>query len=173
MRTDESNETSQWYVVRTKPQQEDRATANLRAGQIQTFTPMLRERQSPFGGDRYVTRPLFSRYIFARFDANRWLHRIRYTRGVENVVSFGGSPIPVDDGVIDLIKQQVGEDGFIQLDSELKCGDSITVKSGTFQSLVGIFQGRVKDTNRVKILLNAMKYQTSLLIDREMIERTT
>jgi transcriptional antiterminator RfaH len=172
MRTDALNETSHWYVVRTKSNQEDRASANLRAGQVQTFTPMLRERQSSFGVDRYVTKPLFSRYIFARFDANRFLHLIKYTRGVENVVSCGGCPVPIDDGVINLIKQQMGEDGFIQIDKEPQPGDSIVVKSGTFKSLIGIFQGKVKNTNRVKILLNAMKYQTKLLIDREMIERT-
>jgi len=173
MRTEDSYETSHWYAVRTKPNQEDRAGANLRAGQVQTFTPMLKERQSSVSGGRYVTKPLFSRYIFARFEPCGFLHRIKYTRGVENVVSFGGYPIPVDDGVIDLIQQQVGEDGFIQFDNELKSGDSITVKSGPFRSLVGIFQGKVKKTDRVKILLNAMKYQTLLVIDPEMIERTT
>jgi transcriptional antiterminator RfaH len=173
MGTEDANEKSYWYAVRTKSKQEDRASANLNAWQVQTFAPMLKERQSSVGSGHYVTKPLFSRYIFARFDASRFLHRIKYTRGVENVVSFGGYPVPIDDRVIDLIKQHLGEDGFIQLDSELKCGDSITVKSGAFKSFVGIFQGKVKNSNRVRILLDTMKYQTHLLIDREMIGRTT
>lgn len=161
-----------WYAVRTKPKEEERADVNLRSWQVQTFAPKLRELCSTGFGKRYVNKPLFSSYIFARFDASKQIHNINYTRGVQKVVGFGDSPTPIDDGVIDFIKAQTDKDGFIQLgDEELKYGDKVTIKFGPFKSLVGIFEKRIKDTDRVKILLNAVTYQSHLLIEREMIER--
>jgi transcription antitermination factor NusG len=90
---------------------------------------------------------------------------------VQNVVSFGGSPVPIDDKVINLIRAQVDEDGFIRLGEELKLGDKVQVKFGPLKSLFGIFKQKIKDTDRVKILLSTVNYQSHLLIDREMIEK--
>lgn len=172
MKYEELNQASHWYAIRTKPKQEDRASANLRAWQVQTFTPKLKERQTSGFGGQYVSKPLFSRYIFAHFDASRFLHQINYTRGVENVVSFGGRPTPVDDRIIDLIREQVGEDGFVRLDEELQFGERIRINCGPFKGLVGIFQENSNDTDRVRILIDAVKYQNRVVIDREIIERT-
>src|SRR5712692_553290 len=108
------SEQAQWYVVRTKPKEEDRADINLRTWQVPNFAPKLRELRSSGYGSQYISKPLFSNYIFAHFSVNRQLRDIRYTRGVRNVVSFGGNPISVDDEVIDLIRAQVDEDGFIR-----------------------------------------------------------
>jgi transcriptional antiterminator RfaH len=162
---------AQWYAIRTKPREEDRADLNLRTRQVQTFAPKVRELcRSGYGG-HYVTKPLFSGYIFARFNLRKRLHNIKYTRGVQNVVSFGGTPITIDDEVINFIKDRIGEDGFIRLGDEFKYGDKVAIKFGPLKSLVGIFQKRIKETDRVKILLNAVSYQSHLLIDRAMIER--
>lgn len=165
------NDHAEWYAVRTKPNEEDRADINLRAWQVQTFAPKVKEcRTSGYGG-QYVSKPLFSSYIFACFDASRQLHKINYTRGVQKVVSFGGYPISIDDKVISLIRAQVDEDGYIRKDKELQPGDRVRISSGPFASLVGIFERRTKDRDRVKILLDAMKYQSHLLIEREMVEK--
>lgn len=118
-----------------------------------------------------MSKPLFTRYIFAHFDAGRLLHQVKYTRGVQNVVSFGGRPAPIDDKVINLIREQVDEDGFVRLGEEFKFGDKITITSGPLKNLVGIFQRDLKNTDRVRILLNTVIYQSHLVIDREMIER--
>jgi transcriptional antiterminator RfaH len=162
---------TQWYAVRTKPNEEERADSNLRAWQVETFTPKVKElRTSDFGGGRYVTRPLFSRYIFARFDIERQLHNVNYTRGVQSVVSFGGNPISIDDDVIDLIKERIDDDGFIRID-EFKAGDPVRVSSGPLQSIVGVFERKLKDKDRIKILLNTMSHGSHLLIDRAMVEK--
>jgi transcriptional antiterminator RfaH len=161
----------EWYAIRTKPKEEERADINLRTWQVQTFAPKLRELCPSGYGGRYVSKPLFSSYIFARFNARKQLHNIKYTRGVQNVVSFGDRPIPIDDNVIDLIKDRIDKDGFIRLGEELHYGDKVTIKFGPLKNLVGIFQKRIKETERVKILLDAVSYQSHVLIDREMIAR--
>ena len=162
---------AKWYAVRTKPKEEDRADMNLRSWQVQTFTPKLKELRASGYGSRYVSKPLFGRYIFAHFDATTQLHQINYTRGVQNVVSFGGHPIAINDEVIDLIREQVEDDGFVRMLDELKLGDQVRINSGPLQSVIGVFERKLKDKDRVRILLNAMNYQSHLLIDREMVEK--
>ena len=165
------DEHSRWYAVRTKLQQEDRADVNLRGWQVQTFSPKLKERRTSVYAKGYVSKPLFMRYIFAHFDASRLLHKVNYTRGVQGVVSFGNRPIPVDDKVISLIQDKVDENGFIRLDEEFRVGDRVMITSGPFKSFIGIFQSKIKKTERVKILLETVNYQSHLLIDREMMKR--
>ena len=162
-----------WYAVRTKPKEERRADINLRAWNVQTFIPKIREFCASGYGDQYVSKPLFSRYIFAHFDANRQLHNVNYTRGVQKVVSFGGSPVSVDEGIIELIKAQMGDDGFICIDDRPQPGDKVRINSGPFKSLSGIFARNLSSTDRVEILLNTITYQSHLLINKEMVEKVS
>lgn len=166
-------EEARWYAVRTKPKQEERADDNLRAWRVETFTPRLRERRiARYGaGPSYAVKPLFPRYIFARFNAERLLHKVNYTRGVQNVVGFGEWPVPIDDEIINLIKAQVGEDGFVKVGEEFKCGDKVKINSGPLKDIEGVFERKIKDTDRVKILLTTVSYQSHMVIDREMIEK--
>src|ERR1044072_7426163 len=96
----------QWYVIHTNPKQEDRAECNLRAWQVETFNPKIRTcRRNEFTGEPvYSVKPLFPRYFFARFKVNELFHKVRFTRGVHDVVSFGDYPTAVHDDMIAIIK---------------------------------------------------------------------
>ena len=171
MNSAETHDQAQWYAVRTKLNEEDRANSNLRAWRVETFAPKVKElHTSDFGGSRYVTKHLFARYIFARFELETQLHNVNYTRGVQSVVSFGGSPISIDDKVIDLIKERVDDDGFVRVE-DFKAGDTVRVNAGPLQSIEGVFERKLKDKDRVKILLSTMSYGSHLLIDRAMVEK--
>src|SRR2546423_1337199 len=102
-----------WYVIHTKPKQESRADYNLRAWQVETFFPLLKERARS-GKSSYVVKPLFSRYLFARFRAAELLHKVYYTRGVHSVVNFGEQLCHVEDELIDLMKTRRDQDGFVR-----------------------------------------------------------
>jgi transcription elongation factor/antiterminator RfaH len=164
-----------WYAIHTHPKEEDRATNNLTAWNVETFNPKIKERRlNPFtGAPTYEKKPLFPRYIFARFDATTLLSKICFTRGVRRVVSFGTGPVPIEDEIIDFIKQQAGEDGLVRVGEELKRGDLVTVKNGLLGELSGIFEREIKGTDRVKILLNAINYQASIVIAKEHVKKKT
>src|SRR5215213_2700382 len=59
-----------WYVVRTHLKQESRAEFNLKAWNVEVFSPLVKERRvNEFSSVAVAyTAPLFPRYIFARFD---------------------------------------------------------------------------------------------------------
>jgi transcriptional antiterminator RfaH len=168
----EIEEAFHWYVLRTNPRQEDRATDNLRAWGVETLNPKFRQNSiHDHSRPGHFIKCLFPRYIFARFRANSMLHKIRFTRGVQSVVSFGGFPTPVDEDVVDMIRQRTGPDGLVRIGGEPKPGDSVEIKHGPFTNLIGIFEREVGDRDRVLILLTTVGYQARVVIDRGSIKR--
>lgn len=171
----EAVEFPRWYVLRTHLKQEDRAESNLLAWRVQTFCPRLKERRYKqySSTPTYSIKHMFPGYIFAYFDASRILHKVSFTRGVHSVVNFGNGPFPIDDEIIALIRLQIGEDGFIKLGQEFKPGDKVVIKEGTLRGLVGIFQEKINDKDRIRILLDTANYQGSLVVEKDQVMRFT
>jgi transcriptional antiterminator RfaH len=162
-----------WYVIHTHPKQEERTNSNLRAWNIETLAPRIREhRYNQFSGKKsIITKPLFSRYIFARFPLNSMLHKIRYTRGVQGVVSIGNEPTTVDNEVIDLIRARINDDGFVQFDEEFKNGDKVMITAGPLKNFTGIFMQETNDSDRVMLLLKTVNYQAHMNVERQLIRK--
>ncbi|HYW70682.1 MAG TPA: transcription termination/antitermination NusG family protein [Pyrinomonadaceae bacterium] len=160
-----------WYAVHTHPREETRAAYNLRAWQVETFDPKIRKcRLNPFTGAAiYESKPLFPRYIFARFDV-RLLSKVCFTRGVHRVVSFGLSPAPVDDEIIAFIKSQIRQDGFIELGHGLKSGEDVMIMDGPLKGLIGIFEREMNGADRAMVLLKAISYQGSIVIEKSRLK---
>lgn len=171
------NEISQqprWYAIHTNAKQEERAHQNLQAWGVESLSPKFKERRpNPFTGiPVYISKPLFPRYIFARFDS-RILHKISFTKGVHSVVSFNATPAVIDDEIIALIKARIGSNGFVALGEEIRPGDKVIIKDGPMKDLVGIFQHDMKDSNRSMILLMAINYQGRLMIPRDSVVKAS
>jgi transcriptional antiterminator RfaH len=162
-----------WYVVRTRPKEELRAEANLSAWGVETLAPRVRERRlNQFtGAPTFFSKPMFPRYIFARFEAEKLLHKVYYTRGIHSVLTFGDDPAPVEDEAIALIQSRIGADGFVKLEEELKPGDRVVIKDGAFQGLSGVFSRHLKDSERVQILLESISYQANVTVSQRSVEK--
>jgi transcriptional antiterminator RfaH len=163
-----------WYALHTKPKEEDRADANLKSWSVETFAPKVKAGRPSAARARSGGRGkhLFPQYIFARFDLNQSLHKVRFTRGVDKVVSFDGAPVPMDDEIIELIRSQEGADGFIEIREQFKAGEQVMVKDGPLKNLVGCFTREVDDFSRIEILLTAISYQGRAIVERESIRKS-
>lgn len=167
-------EYSQWYAIHTHPKQESRAEQNLQMWNVETFNPLLKKKRREGSWSStpvYEVKPLFSRYIFARFNVSKMLYKINFTRGIHSVVSFGGDPAPIEDGIIELMKAAQQDDGYIQIGAKLKAGDKVVIKNGPFKNFQGIFERRMNDSERVMILLDTISFQGHISIDQEMVEK--
>lgn len=164
---------TRWYVVHTHCKQEDRACSNLRVLGIPIFDPKIRGRRyNQFStAPTYVTKPLFPRYIFAQFKVHDLYHKVRFTRGVCSVVSFGEGPTPIAEEVIMLIQSNIKEDGFVRIDEEIRPGDRIMVKDGPLKNFAGIFEREMRDTDRIRVLLETVSYQAHIEIERDMVKK--
>jgi transcription elongation factor/antiterminator RfaH len=155
-----------WYAIHTHAKQEVRAESNLLAWNVETFLPRyISKRRQEFRTDPICTvKSLFPGYLFARFDAETMLHNIRYTRGVHSIVSVGARPAPVDDAVISIIMSRRGEDGLVRLGAEISPGDDVVVSDGVFSGFEGVFERRMRDSERVMILLKTVTYQFRVVL---------
>ncbi len=173
MRIESEEDIPRWYVVHTHPKQEERANHNLMAWGVETLSPKLRMRRyNQFtGAPSDISRPLFPRYIFAKFNASKQLSKIWFTRGVHQIVSFGGRPVSVDEEIIRLIYDRIDGNGFIQIGDELKRGDNVVVKAGPLRNFMGVFDRETKEKNRVFVLLTAISYQGCMVVSRDLLQR--
>lgn len=173
MNGDQLSDGPGWYVVRTGPKQEQRAISNLRSLSIEGFLPIVKvPRVNPFTGITTTVRgPMFPCYGFARFDAGRFLHRVCFTRGVRGIVSFGGTLARLDDSIIELMRSRTEENGLVRLGAELRSGDRVIVTRGQLTNFTGVFEHGINGTDRVAILLTAVRYQARVVIDRKSVAK--
>ena len=160
-----------WYLIRTKSGNEQRAAFNLSNQGIEVFLPLYKAHQFNFGKINEMKKPLFPGYLFARFDLSSQYHQVKWTRGVSKIVAFGDFPVPVSERIIQAIKGRVGKDNLIKLDEDWREGDIVEIISGPFRSLQGIFQRKISDKGRVKILLSLLGADVSVHISKWQLKR--
>lgn len=123
--SDEVSGQDGWYVVYTKPRQEQRALENLNLQGFHCFFPTLRTERLFKGRLVPVTEALFPRYLFLSGNSN-WA-AIRSTRGVSNLVRFGGVAARVPVTLIEALTQQP-----MHYQELFKVGDQLKVINGPF-----------------------------------------
>jgi transcriptional antiterminator RfaH len=151
-----------WYAVYTKPGKEASVALYLRNIGIEILNPRLRSKK--YRGNRFVefVEPLFSCYIFANFEKDRYSHLISYTRGVRYIVGKN-NPVIVCEEVIEAIKEGMGDDNFISVKPRtFKKGDRVFIREGPFKDFCGIFEREIKGSERVMLLLSALNYKIEL-----------
>jgi transcriptional antiterminator RfaH len=159
-----------WFAIYTKPKREAAATMNIQSLGLEVLFPLVKTTKKLWGVPHEVAKPLFPNYLFARFSPNTYLHLIQFTRGVRQVVRGGALPLPVDEEIIQLIKEEISENGFINLKQKrLQPGDPVIITEGPLQGLKGLFNQELKDKERVVILLEAIKYQANILIEKRHV----
>jgi transcriptional antiterminator RfaH len=158
-----------WFVVNTKPKNEDRAAGNLSNGGIEVLAPKLKLRKYKDGKFIFIIEQMFPGYIFAKFHPIDDFHLIKYTRGVKTIVHFGSKIVPVKDEMIEFIRDRL-DDGVAMLEKkQFKKGEKILVKDGPFKGISGIFEKELDGKDRVMILLDSVKFSVSVEIDEDLI----
>ena len=163
---------SSWYAIHTHPKQENRAEGNLKAWGVETFFPRIRDcRFNEFTSEpSYFIKPLFPGYLFARFALNSLLHKVRFTRGVHSVVCIGSEPVAVDDRVIEIIAAQIDTTGFVKIGADLEPGAKVLIQAGPFRGLTGIFEREASAADRIKILLECVRFQAHVEVERNHVK---
>jgi len=161
--------TRHWFVVNTKPKNEDRASHNLLAGGYDVLSPKIRHRKYKEAGFVEVVEPLFPSYIFVRFHPVDDYYMIKYARGVKKIVSFAGKIVPLQDELIDFISRRL-TDGVARVEKKkFRKGERVFIKEGPFKGLAGIFERELEGDERVMILLEGINYYAQMVIDSDLL----
>ena len=89
---------------------------------------------------------------------------------MKRLVSFGDRPIPLDERVVDFLKQQTDAEGVIKAHSQLRPGQEVEIRGGPFDGLIAVIQDPPDDKGRVKILLKLLSRQISVKLGVEFIK---
>lgn len=158
-----------WYAVQSKPTAERVAQQSLESLGLETLLPKRRRECQVRGSWRSAVRPLFPNYLFARFNAPRSAHLVRYSRGVCRVVGCGELPVPIEDSVMADLRRRLDADGIAELtDSPWRPGDRLQVEDGPFRGWSGVFERELSDHVRVVILLEAIVPARAILSRRSL-----
>jgi transcription antitermination factor NusG len=87
------------------------------------------------------------------------LSTLKYVPGASGVISFGGEPAFVPDGLIHAIRQRVEEINAAggELFDVLEPGETVLVHSGPFAGYEAIFDARLPGKERVRVLLKMLR----------------
>ncbi len=162
---------SKWYVVHTKPGNEHRVETNLSNQEIEVFLPLLEMFQCSNGRISPKIKPLFPNYLFAKIDIETHFYKVKWTRGVSKILGMGNEPIPISEKVIQAIRERMGENNLVKLDDGLQEGTLVQFISGPFKDLVGVFDKKMSDGKRVRVLLSLIGVDVSVQVSRYQIKK--
>lgn len=157
-----------WYVVQTRARQALRAEFNLRNQDFDVYLP--RWRVEKIYQSKRVERiePLFPNYLFVLL--RRWndnWHRIRSTRGILRLVSFGEEPLPVADTVIAEIRRRAEA---VDPRPALTPGERVVVVDGCFRDLEAVFHA-FDGAERVVLFLRMLQQEVRVTLPVASIRR--
>ncbi len=150
-----------WYVLRSKPNKEEALWGELEARGYQAFYPHVKVQ--PVNPRSRKSRAYFPGYLFVRarlssvgISAFAWLPHS------QGLVSFGGEPAEVPEGLLQAIRKRVDEinqHGGEQLAAVagLEPGEPVLIQGGPFAGYRAIFDARVAGSERVRVLLQLLR----------------
>lgn len=144
-----------WYLVYSKPRQEEVARTNLERQGYQSYLPMVRVPRRRLGRRVVRIEPMFPRYLFIRLDTatDNWAP-IRSTLGVSSLVRFGMHPSPVPDELVAYLRSRDTAAGYQDLPLHtFKAGQKVVIEEGPFRGYEGILMARTSH-ERVTVLLD-------------------
>jgi transcription antitermination factor NusG len=164
-----------WYSLNSLPRSEKTLARGLKRWEqswpISVYLPMLPQRKGP--GKLASAVPLFPGYLFCRCD---WdivpVSVLRWTPGLRQVVGFDHVPAIVPDDAIQAIKERLlvaGETGGLPLHT-FRHGELVQIKSGPLQGLLGVFDGPMQASERVRILVEFLGRVNEVRVQPELLE---
>lgn len=158
----------EWYVVRTKPYQEQSVESNLSRVGIEILSPRIREQKVVRRKMQSVITPLFPGYLFARFCLSQ-SRMVMYASGVRNLVSFGHAPATVNSEIIAGIRERL-QDGVVDLKvPSFTRGDVVRIQEGPLCGLEAVFQKEMIGQQRAMLLMKTLTCQVRVVLDLKSI----
>lgn len=163
----QSNSPARWYLIQTKPRQEARAQEHLQRQLFECYRP-VKAIEKKRGSRGAADEELFPGYLFIRMDqtSDNW-YPIRSTRGVARIVTFGGLPVPVQDELIEQIRERLLAPA---PKVTFEQGEAVRITAEGFNEVEAIFLAADGD-ERAVILLNLLQREQKVTLPVSSLSR--
>ncbi len=157
-----------WFAVYTRSRHEKAVYASLVSQSVEAFLPLHAMLSQWKDRRKWVERPLFPGYLFARLPRERlWLARA--TRGVVHLVSDGEGPVPVPEEQVLAVRELVERPVAVDPWPYMQEGDRVLVKSGPLIGLQGFFV-RCKSEAKLVISVDLLGRSVAAEVGADCVE---
>ena len=153
-----------WYVIQTKPQQENQVHAQIKALGLEVYQPLLIKDCYVFGKIRKQYQSLFPQYLFVRFSFSTEYNKIRWLVGVKHVIASLGKPIEVNPEIIQYLKMQGNDDGVTTIRHSFERNQEVVISNGPLKDLRATFLQKLSGSERVLVLLKTVSMTSRVQI---------
>jgi len=161
-----------WFCLRSRPKQEHIAAGHLRQFEdVEVFNPRIRFTRSTRQGPAVVTESMFPNYLFAKFDWTTSLAKVRYARGITEVVHFGDKYPTIPADMIEELRDLVGDEEMRVIPNDLEAGQVISVSGGLFHGLEAVITQVMPARQRVVVLMDFLGRQLTVELGMECVIR--
>jgi transcriptional antiterminator RfaH len=159
---------AQWFAVRTASGRE-RAVSNLLQHKgYEDFLPVYRIRRKWSDRMKEVELPLFPGYLFCRFPSGDRLP-ILVTPGVQRIVGYGRTPVPVKEDEIEALRTVVAAGVSAVPCPYLELGQRVEICEGSLAGVHGILM-QIKNSWRIVLSVELLRRSVAVEIDRAAVK---
>jgi transcription antitermination factor NusG len=158
-----------WLAIQVRSGWELRTAEALRASGYEEFVPLYLQKRQKAGIARTVSVPLFTGYVFFRFEA-RNPRPVLFIPGVIRFVGTGNSPVPIEKEEIDSLRiasrarVNWGPYPFLEF------GETVEIHNGPLSGLKGKIT-RFKNKNRLIITVNLIQESVFVEVEEDDVRR--
>ena len=163
-------ETKEWFVIYSKPQKEEFAQFHLQLKGVEVFFPRLLLPRS--SRKRKLLVPLFPNYLFVRISLGTQYYAVLWSPGVKKFISFNDTPAPLESRVAEYLIQRANPEGVIAAQSNLKVGQEVRIRGGSFDGLIGMLQEAPDAKGRVKVLMKLLSREIKVELPIHLVAAT-
>ncbi|MGI6643026.1 MAG: transcription termination/antitermination protein NusG [Bacillota bacterium] len=171
---------AQWFVVHTYSGYENKVKANLekrvdnmnmKEKIFKVIVPEEEEVEYKDGKKKIVRRKVFPGYVVVNMilSDDSW-YVVRNTPGVTGFVGPGSRPIPLEKEEIESILKRASGEGQPRVRVHFVPGQTLRVKSGPFQGMMGLVQDVMIDRGKLRMLLSIFGRETPVELDFNQVE---
>ena len=152
-----------WFALRVRSRYENFVTAFLGAKGYECFLPTYICRRRWSDRIKKLELPLFSGYLFCRFDPQNRLPILK-APGLISIVGIAKRPIPVDESEIAALRTLVNSGFGREPWPYLQAGQRVRIEYGALCGLEGILQS-FKGRHRIVISVSLLQRSVAAEID--------
>ena len=157
-----------WYAIHVLTRYESLVSMLLRSKGYEEFLPVCRSRRQWSDRVKDLEVPLFSGYLFCRFDPNDRRVPILTTPGVLRIVGAGRMPVPVGEDEIAAIQKIINSGVPVHPCPYLTEGYRVFIQKGALAGVEGIVLSAAKKC-RLVVSVALLQRSVSVEIDREWV----
>jgi transcription elongation factor/antiterminator RfaH len=157
-----------WYATYTRSRHEKRIVQQLEQKSVECFLPLYETVRQWKNGRFKVQFPLFPGYVFVRIPLKERL-QVLEVPGVVRLVGFSGSPAPLPEADIEIMRDAFRKGVEVEPHPYLKAGAKVRIKSGPMAGLQGILLRR-KGKPRVVVSVDLIMRSIAIDVDASQVE---